>query len=42
MDRKERIEMTEEELDQVVGGISVGDRAKIDCHMLCTLHVLMA
>jgi len=37
MDRKERIEMTDEKLGQVVGGISVGDRVKVDCHMICTV-----
>ena len=30
MDNKERIELSDEELDKVVGGIDVGDRVKVD------------
>ena len=35
MDNKERIEMTDEELEQVVGGFSVGERVKVSSHMIC-------
>lgn len=35
MDNKEHIEMTDEELDQVVGGFSVGDRVKVNSSMIC-------
>jgi len=35
MDKRNCFELNDDELDKVVGGIDVGDRVKVDCHMIC-------
>lgn len=34
MDENNKFELSDEELDNVVGGVSVGDRVKVDSHMV--------
>ena len=34
MDENKRFELSDDELDQVVGGVSVGDRVKMDSRMV--------